>query len=174
MLKILSSLWAKYQQPEQFKDDRNEVRIGDTVVAHIKMTLKSKVTKKMTAAQKQALKRELESGKSMEEIMESKLKAQPFRGVVIAIKGHGANKMITIRKIGVHGIGVERIIPLYSRVLEKLEIIKKGKVRRSKLYYLRSRVGKRAVAVKFRDERNKANNTVSNIQPQKLSDGETE
>ena len=161
MLKVLNLLWNKYQQPQQFKDDRNNVKVGDTVVAHIKMTLKSKVTKKMTAAQKQALKRELESGKSMEEIMESKLKAQPFRGVVIAVKGQGTNKMITIRKIGVHGIGVERIIPLYSRVLEKLEIIKKGKVRRSKLYYLRGRVGKRAMAVKFRDDRNKANSTNS-------------
>lgn len=147
---------------KQYKDDRENVRIGDTVVAYIKMTLKSKVVKKMTAAQKQALKQELESGKSMEEIMESRYKAQPFRGVVIAIKGHGKNKTVTIRKIGVHGIGVERIVPLFSPVLEKLEIIKKGKVRRSKLYFLRNRTGKKAMAVKFRDERHKA--TVTNKQ----------
>ena len=140
---------------KEFKDDRNKVRIGDTVVAYIKMTLKSKVVKKMTAAQKQALKQDLESGKSMEEIMESRYKAQPFRGVVMAMRGHGKSKTITIRKISVHGIGVERIVPLYSPVLEKLDIIKKGKVRRAKLYFLRKRTGKKAISVKFRDERHK-------------------
>ena len=151
--KVIDRFFSK-----DFNDDRDNVRIGDTVVAYIKMTLKSKVVKKMTAAQKQALKQELESGKSMEEIMESRYKAQPFRGVVIAIKGHGKSKTITIRKISVHGIGVERIVPLYSPVLQKLEIIKKGKVRRSKLYFLRSRTGKKAISVKFRDERHKAQN----------------
>ncbi len=149
--KILENFYTK-----KYEDYRSQVRIGDTVVAYIKMTLKPKVEKKMTAAQKQALKQELESGKTMEEIMESKYKAQPFKGIVIKISGHGKSKTITIRKIGVHGIGVERIVPLYSSVLEKLELVKKGKVRRSKLYYLRSRVGRKAMAVKFRDERHKA------------------
>ncbi len=162
MQELLTNIWDKFF-PKEFNDDRDKIRVGDTVVAYIKMTLKSKVSKRLTAAQKQALKKELESGKTMEEILESQYKAQPFRGVIIAIKGTGKNKMVTIRKIGVHGVGVERIVPLYSRVLHKLEIIKTGKVRRSKLYYLRNRQGKKAMAVKFRDDRFKARNKKSDV-----------
>jgi large subunit ribosomal protein L19 len=68
---------------------------------------------------------------------------QVFEGVVIA-KEHGqVEKTFTVRKIA-HGIGVERVFPLHSPVVENVEVSRKGKVRRCKLYYLRDRVGKAA------------------------------
>lgn len=73
-----------------------------------------------------------------------KERIQIFEGLVIAINsGHGADKTITVRKI-VEGIGVEKIFPLYSPNLEKIEVKKKSKVRRAKLYYMRDRSGKSA------------------------------
>ena len=71
-----------------------------------------------------------------------KSRVQIFQGVVIAISsGSGTSKTFTVRKIS-NGIGVERIFPLHSPNLESIKVIKKGKVRRAKLYYLRSRKGK--------------------------------
>lgn len=75
-----------------------------------------------------------------------KERTQIFEGVVISIKGSGINKNLVVRKIS-YGIGVEKIVPLHSTILEKIEVIKRGTVRRSKLYYLRERVGKRALKV---------------------------
>lgn len=66
-----------------------------------------------------------------------KIRAQPFEGIVISIKGSGENKMFTVRKIAADGIGVERIWPLNSPWIEKIKVLRKGKVRRAKLYYLR-------------------------------------
>lgn len=76
-----------------------------------------------------------------------KKRFQTFKGVVIALKGSGMSKTFTVRKIS-FGIGVEKIFPLYSPNIETLEILKKGKVRRSKIYYLRNRIGKSATKVK--------------------------
>ena len=73
-----------------------------------------------------------------------KTRVQKFEGVCIAIKGTGANKTFTIRKIGANGIGVERIFPIYSQSIESIEVLKRGRVRRAKLYYLRDRQGKAA------------------------------
>ena len=67
-----------------------------------------------------------------------KIRVQPFEGIVIAIKGEGENKMFTVRKIAAGGIGVERIWPLNSPWIDEVKVIKKGKVRRAKLYYLRN------------------------------------
>jgi len=77
-----------------------------------------------------------------------KERIQVFEGMVIAIRGQGENKSFTVRRIAAGNIGVERIWPLASPWLVKLEVIKKGKVRRAKLYYLRKRVGKKAIRVK--------------------------
>lgn len=78
----------------------------------------------------------------------SKTRVQVFEGILIAISGRGENRMITVRHIGPGGIGVERKWPLNARSLVKIEVKKKaGKTRRSKLYYLRELVGKRAVRV---------------------------
>ncbi len=76
----------------------------------------------------------------------SKERVQVFEGIVIGVKGVGLAKTITVRKIS-YGVGVEKIIPLYSTMLEKVEIIKRGDVRKSKLYFLRGRVGRMALKV---------------------------
>ena len=75
-----------------------------------------------------------------------KERTQIFEGVVIAKKGSGLSSTLTVRKIS-YGVGVEKIIPLHSPLLSKIEVIKRGTVRRSKLYYLRERVGRRALKV---------------------------
>lgn len=76
-----------------------------------------------------------------------KFRVQVFEGVVTAITGAGLRRNITVRKMS-YGIGVEKIFPLHSPVLEKIEVVKRGKVRRSKLYYMKRKIGKRAMKVK--------------------------
>ncbi len=66
---------------------------------------------------------------------------QPFEGVVIRIRGGGINKTFTVRKES-YGVGIERIFPYYSPNIEKIEVVKIGKVRRAKLYFLRELKGK--------------------------------
>ena len=68
---------------------------------------------------------------------------QVFEGTVIAKKHGGINETFTVRRIS-YGVGVEKVFPLYSPVIEKVETIRRGKVRRAKLYYLRDRQGKAA------------------------------
>src|ERR671920_1622390 len=68
---------------------------------------------------------------------------QAYEGVCIARKGGGLQETFTVRKIS-YGEGVERVFPLFSPMVEKVEVVRRGKVRRAKLYYLRGRMGKSA------------------------------
>lgn len=72
-----------------------------------------------------------------------KERIQPFEGDVIGMRGEGNNKTFTVRKIS-SGVGVERIFPMYSPKIAKIEVLKYGDVRRAKLFYLRSLSGKAA------------------------------
>ncbi len=106
------------------KENLPEIRPGDTVKVYQKIPGPAKAS----AGKKEG----------------DKERTQVFEGVVLARKhGKGISSTITVRKV-VGGIGVERIFPLHSPTIEKIEIVKRGKVRRSKLYYLRERVGKKA------------------------------
>ena len=98
----------------QLKTDVPDIRPGDTVRVHQKIKEKDKE------------------------------RIQVFEGLVIARKhGQEAGSTITVRKV-ISGVGVEKILPLHSPTIEKIEIVKRGKVRRAKLYYLRTAKGKKA------------------------------
>ena len=73
----------------------------------------------------------------------SRERVQVFEGTVIAKKHGGIEETITVRRIS-YGVGVEKVFPVYSPSIEKIEVVRSGKVRRAKLYYLRGRVGKAA------------------------------
>lgn len=81
-----------------------------------------------------------------------KERIQIFAGVVIARRGGGSRETFTVRKIS-SGIGVERIFPLHSPVIDRIEVERRGAVRRAKLYYLRERKGKAARIDEKRDEK---------------------
>lgn len=72
-----------------------------------------------------------------------KSRIQVFEGTVIAKKHGGISETFTVRRVA-HGCGIERVFPLHSPVVDKVEVVRNGKVRRAKLYYLRDRVGKSA------------------------------
>ena len=78
---------------------------------------------------------------------------QVFEGIVIARKHGGARESITVRKVS-FGVGVERIFPLHATVIDHIDVVRRGKVRRAKLYYLRDLRGK-AARIKEKDTRNK-------------------
>lgn len=103
---------------QSFKYQDQQVSVGDTVRVHQKIS---------------------EGDKS---------RTQIFEGLVIAIKGRETGKTFTVRKIATAGIGVEKILPVNLPSIEKIEVKRKGDVRRAKLYYLRDRVGKAATKIK--------------------------
>lgn len=123
-----SAVWTSGEQ-----DPKKEVAfgVGDTVRVHYKLIEKEKVSGKT--------KREVH-----EEIHE---RTQVFEGIVIAIRGSGENTMFTVRRIGAGAIGIERIFPILSPWIKKIEVKKLGSVRRAKLYYLRGRTGKAATRI---------------------------
>ncbi|PYS99420.1 MAG: 50S ribosomal protein L19 [Acidobacteria bacterium] len=83
----------------------------------------------------------------------NKERLQIFEGVVIARKHGGSRESITVRKVS-FGVGVERIFPLHATVIDHIDVVRRGKVRRAKLYYLRDLRGK-AARIKEKDTRNK-------------------
>jgi large subunit ribosomal protein L19 len=96
------------------RSDLTEYRIGDTIRVHVK----------------------IKEGE--------KERLQAFEGTVIARKNSGMGESITVRKISFGGIGVERIFPVHAPVVDHIDVVRTGKVRRSKLYYLRELRGKAA------------------------------
>lgn len=107
----------------QLKNDIPDIRPGDVVKVYQKIKEVVKKEKKAT---------------------EEKERIQVFEGMVIARKhGTGISSTITVRKI-IDGVGVERVFPLHSPSIQKIEILRRGKVKRAKLYYLRRAKGKKA------------------------------
>ena len=102
-------------QESQVRTDFPAFRPGDTVRVHVKL-------------------REGEAGKEKERV-------QPFEGVVIKRRGHTAGASFTVRRVS-FGIGVERIFPLHSPMLADIAVVRRGRVRRAKLFYLRALTGK--------------------------------
>src|SRR4029079_19733553 len=84
-----------------------------------------------------------------------KERIQIFSGVVIGRRGHGLNSMFTVRRIS-YGEGVERVFPVHSPRVDKIEVERRGSVRRAKLTYLRKRIGKGATAVKEKEQSRQA------------------
>ncbi|MCI6178809.1 MULTISPECIES: 50S ribosomal protein L19 [Campylobacter] len=73
-----------------------------------------------------------------------KSRVQNFEGICIARRGTGTGETFIVRKIGANSVGVERIFPIYSENIEEITLVRRGRVRRSKLFYLRDRRGKAA------------------------------
>ncbi|MFA5156925.1 MAG: 50S ribosomal protein L19 [Candidatus Omnitrophota bacterium] len=84
-----------------------------------------------------------------------KVRLHPFEGVVIAKGGSGIKESFTVRKVS-YGEGIERVFPLYSPSIERIELIRSGKVKRAKLYYLRGKIGKRATKIESSEEKPKS------------------
>jgi large subunit ribosomal protein L19 len=82
---------------------------------------------------------------------DDKIRLHPFEGVVIAKSGSGTKEHFTVRRVS-YGEGIERVFPLYSPSIERIEVVRSGKVRRAKLYYLRGKVGKRATKIEAQEE----------------------
>jgi large subunit ribosomal protein L19 len=110
---------------EQFRKDKAEFGVGDSVRVHTKV------------------------------VEGDKERIQIFAGVVIGKRGRGLNETFTVRRIS-YGEGVERIFPLHSPRVDKIEVERKGSVRRAKLTYLRKRLGKGATLVKEKEARAEA------------------
>jgi large subunit ribosomal protein L19 len=94
----------------------------------------------------------------------SRERVQAFEGVCIARRNRGINSSFTVRKIS-YGEGVERIFPLYSPQIASIELVRRGRVRRAKIYYLRGRTGKRARIQEKRDERGRTAKVAATPEP---------
>ena len=103
---------------------------------------------KMDIVEKSQLKKEIPDFKGGDTVKvyvrikeDDKERIQIFEGIALGVKGKGPGRSFTVRKIS-YGVGVERTFPLHSPIIEKVEVIKKGKAKRAKLFYLRSRSSK--------------------------------
>lgn len=109
-------------EQSQFRDNIPEFGPGDTVQVHVRV------------------------------VEGNRERLQAFEGVVISRRGRGINESFTVRRIASHGIGVERTFLLHSPRIDHIEVIRNGRVRRAKLYYLRGRTGR---AARIRERRRK-------------------
>ena len=102
----------------------------------------------------------------------SRERIQAFEGVCIARAGGGLNENFTVRKIS-YGEGVERVFPIHSPLVDSIELMRRGRVRRAKLYYLRGRTGKAARIVERRMKTTKADATPKKVIEQEAAQEET-
>lgn len=140
------------KSPEEVKGEVKEVEKEENKeeLKEVKEEKGEKVKEKETSLEKKEEKKipEIRPGdtiKVYERVKEKdKIKIHPFEGIVIARKhGNEIGATITVRTIR-SGVGMEKTFPIHSPIIEKIEIVKRGKVRRAKLYYLRKAVGKKA------------------------------
>jgi large subunit ribosomal protein L19 len=135
-MNLLQQLQAE-QAAELTKKKRPDFGPGDTVKVNVKVVEESYDEKT-----KQTKRRE---------------RIQAFEGVVIGRQGQGVNENFTVRKLS-YGEGVERVFPVYSPLVDSVDVLRRGRVRRAKLYYLKGRTGKAARIVERQD---KGGNTAS-------------
>ena len=102
----------------------------------------------------------------------TRTRVQAYEGVCIARSGAGINENFTVRKIS-YGEGVERVFPVYSPIVEGVEVVRRGKVRRAKLYYLRGLTGKAARIAEKKDNRSKAEREADKIAAAKAEAAKT-
>jgi large subunit ribosomal protein L19 len=129
-MNLLQQLQAE-QAAELTKKKRPEFGPGDTVKVNVKVVEESYDEKT-----KQTKRRE---------------RIQAFEGVVIGRQGQGVNENFTVRKLS-YGEGVERVFPVYSPLVDSVDVLRRGRVRRAKLYYLKGRTGKAARIVERQDK----------------------
>lgn len=110
-------------EQEQMRDDVPNFGPGDTVRVHVKV------------------------------VEGTRERVQPFEGVVIRRRGGGINENFTVRRIASHGIGVERTFPVHAPRVDRIEVLRSGRVRRARLYFLRGRTGR---AARIRERRRPA------------------
>ena len=110
-------------EKEQVKKKAAEFRVGDTVRVHVRISETE------------------ERRKAGKVTTEKRTRIQVFEGTVIGRKRAGIRETFTVRRVA-FGVGLERVFPVHSPVVEKIEVVREGHVRRAKLYYLRERVGK--------------------------------
>ncbi len=138
-------------EEEKAVEEESELEAEPMTQEDLEAGVKEDTTEEIKESKKEKLP-EFRSGDTIRihyKIIEGdKTRIQPYEGIVIAMKGKGQSKTFTVRRIGADGIGVERIFPLHSPNISKIEIKRKGKVRRAKLYYLRKKKGRAAVRVK--------------------------
>jgi large subunit ribosomal protein L19 len=110
-------------EKEFYRTDIPDFGPGDTVRVYVKI-------------------KELKEDPKTKQLVE-RVRTQPFEGVVIRRRGSGLGETFTVRKV-TQGVGIEKIFPVHSPIIEKIEVLRRGKVRRARLYYLRGKKGKEA------------------------------
>jgi len=123
-------------EADQAKKNMPQLRPGETVRVHLRI-LEEGIVEGAKGA------KTARTTKPAADAKEKKERIQVFEGVVIAMAGSRNRASFTVRKIS-YGVGVERIFPLHSPRIDKIEVVSRGRVRRAKLYYLRERTGKAA------------------------------
>ena len=123
-------------EAEQAKKELPQLRPGETVRVHLKILEEGTIEGSKGA-------KTAKTTKAADDSKDRKERIQVFEGVVIALSGNRNRASFTVRKIS-YGVGVERIFPLHSPRIDKIEVVSRGRVRRAKLYYLRERTGKAA------------------------------